>query len=802
MTEAVGPVFAAGFQDITKSGYKILYLPDLHNDELQAEGKAPVYWWLPNEVRLARKDGDAGDYKFNFIHFEGRRSAGTNVGVSETSEVTGGLLGFSTTSSPPGSILLESQNALIAKLSDPSLVRDKFWGRRTQVPPNFRPAPIVSNVTTVTNLSPNPDGSVPAAVPGGGGGAGGAAPAPAAGGGAAGSSGAAPPPGGRNVGPPIVRSILVPPPFKSPRSVKLRSAMRSSNLDQWYANIQGQGSGSVSPFAENAYSGLVGSLPAALIWSSFHGGTGGISVWQKLRMKVWSPVVHLHIHGDWDRIQDHMSAAANASGFFATIDVKAEFNNMVISGDIKVVVEIDTTLPNADKLQEAIEKRSDVVFQKFMDEAQKRIFDPAPADIKPAEASAGAFGFFGGGGYALKLRHDRTHLTLDYDERREIAYLQEYPISGQLEGLYDEIKKDPENEKKYFTTLFLDDWERKVSRVVKPVVNWPDSEQKWAGEPVSFLSAQIGYPNGEGALQWDGHIFQRTDPPDAYWDTAMSMKELNQVKNPPKGWTPDKTFVKRQIHFTEPPNENENPFVRISVEKNVVDLDPGDNGTPTSDMNLEVRVDNVGVLSVGPMFLGADLETPKQVVEVTFRATEKRADGTDRPPVKFGWKYDDQTEPRYWMIFTGEPGFIPKYQYQVRVIVKGSIFTKGMDWTGPWIDAAASGPLMVTVPTPDDPGVVKRDLVPTAKDKQAPPPSPARPSLPPPSALIVPPPSRGLNAEPSATSEMGWTGLVKATPAKSATKTKAVTPPPLTGKVKSNGGDDQPMFQGYSIDNG
>src|SRR3954470_22649509 len=110
MTEAVGPVFAAGFQDITTSGYKILYLPDLHNEELQREGKAPVYWWLPNEVRLARKDGDKGDYKFNFIHFEGRRSADTNIGVDGTSEVTGGLLGFSTTSSPPGSVLLESQN--------------------------------------------------------------------------------------------------------------------------------------------------------------------------------------------------------------------------------------------------------------------------------------------------------------------------------------------------------------------------------------------------------------------------------------------------------------------------------------------------------------------------------------------------------------------------------------------------------------------------------------------------------------------------------------------------------------------
>src|SRR5437868_1683281 len=60
MSEAVGPIYAAGFQNITKSGYSILYLPDLHNDELQREGKAPVYWWLPNGVRLAQKD--SGDF--------------------------------------------------------------------------------------------------------------------------------------------------------------------------------------------------------------------------------------------------------------------------------------------------------------------------------------------------------------------------------------------------------------------------------------------------------------------------------------------------------------------------------------------------------------------------------------------------------------------------------------------------------------------------------------------------------------------------------------------------------------------
>jgi hypothetical protein len=704
MTEAKGPIFAAGFQHVTNSGYEILYLPDIMNEQLQREGKPPVYWWLPNEVRLSQRED--GDFKFNFIHFVGIRSGTTTVGVApgETEEVAGGLLGFSTTSAPPGSVLQGSEEDLLNRFRGSD---DKYWGWRTSAAPMFRPAPIVSNTTSVTNLSPNGDGTVPAPAAGGNG-------VPSGPPRARMFDRHRPPPvradGNGRGRPPSIIATSRPPIFVTPRGpVPLSRAMRSSNLDMWYANLQGQGSGAVNPFAENAYSGLVGSLPAALIWTSFHGGTGGISVWQHMKMKVWSPLVHLHIEGEWDRVQDHFSTAASYGGVFWSADVQAEFNNLRMSGGIDVVVEIDATLPNADKLQEAIDKRSDLVFQKFMEQAQKTIFEPAPYQQKPAEASGGG-GFLGlGGGAAFKVRRDQTHLHLEYDERREMAYLQDYPISGQLEGLFDEIEADPAAEKKYFTTLYLADWERKVSRVVKPVVNWPEPGVGWQGQPVAFLSAQVGYPNTEGVVQWDGHMFQRADGPDAVWNTAVEMKAAADVRNPPAGWTPDKTFVKRQVHFLEPGTGTENPLARVEIEKNTVSLDAGDYGSLVSDINLEVRADNVGVLAVGPAFLDVDLEDSKQVVEVTFKAAGKTHDGHDRPPTTFTWRFEDQAEPRYWMIFTGQPDYLPKYTYQVRVVVKGTIFSKGMEWTGPEQEINANGPLMVRVPTEEE-AVSKRDL--------------------------------------------------------------------------------------------
>ncbi len=719
MTDPYGPIWAAGFQDVTKNGYKLLYLADLHNEELQAEGKPPVYWWLPDEVRLAQRDD--GDFIFSFLHFEGVRSDNTNVGVQGSdNEVAGGLLGFSTTTAPPAEVLTESENEILNRFRGND---DRYWGWRTSVAPQFRPAPIVSNTTMVTNLSPNPDGSVPAvahppgAAPAGPAGPGG--PPPVGGGAPPGQNG---PPPGAGLGtrglrrpslrelsiPPIIRSASVPPRFVSPRTVPASRGFRDSNLDQWFFHLQGQGAGSVSPFAQNAYSALVGSLPAAMIWASFHQGSSAITVWQYMNIRVWSPAVHIHLEGDWDKVQDHISAAGHYGGWFNSVDVQAEFNSMRLDGTIDVTIEVDTTLPNAQALQESIDKRSDLVFQKFMDEAQKVIFDPAPFQEQPAEASGGFLGW--GGGVALKMREDRTHMHLSYDEHREMAYLQNYPVSGQMEGLYDVIKKDPTQEKKYFTTLYLSDWERKVSRIVKPVVNWPDPSQKWVGEPVSFLSAQIGYPNTDGVIQWDGHMFQASDGPDAVWNTATEMKATGDVAHPPPNWTPDKTFVKRQIHFAEPPNETENPFARVSIEKNVVDLDPADIGRPLSDINLEVRVDNVGALNVGPIILNVQLENAAQMIVVTFQAMGLTDAGTPRVPVRLQWQYADQDQPRYWMVFTGQPGYLPMFTYQVDVIVRGSIFTKGMEWLGPVVRASGNGPITISVPTPTDPGVQTRAL--------------------------------------------------------------------------------------------
>ena len=574
------------------------------------------------------------------------------------------------------------------------------------------------------------------------------------------------------------------------RALRLTNEMRydrdvgGSALDPWYWGLQGNGPGPMDPAAEHAFSGLLGTLPTAILWQGFRGTYSPVSVAQSFLIPVWSTNIRLKITGDWNRVFSHFSGQAKGRYWWFSADIKAEFNNLRISGGITVDLLIDGTSPGADKMEQEINKRIDLITERFTELAKQVIFQPAP-QVEPAEAkeSGGLFGsLFGfGGGVSLKARMDTTNVNLRYEETRKFRYNRLHVISSSLEGFFDEIKRDANAERKYFETLYLDDWDRKVTRIVKPVVNWPDPSQKWIGDPVSFLSCDVGYPDTRGSVQWTGHVFQSTDTNDATrWAPAFAKKAAADVANQPQNWTPDKSFVKRRVHFTEPPGALESPNNRVFVERNIIELDPGENGTLSNDTTIEVRADSVGVLEVGPIALNVALEDRTQIVEVEFKAEGKTIDNKERPVVRFSWNVTDQDQPRRWKIFTGDPEFMPAFKYRVRVIVRGSIFTAGMQWTGPWKQGLGSGPLMVTVPTPDSEGVTRERLFEdegaASTDNSMPAPPLAGGAAPSGSGVAPPPGAGTTTAPPPATPRVDGYNL--GTSAGSTGASYATAPPP------------------------
>ena len=62
MAMPIGPTMAGGQQTVTIGRYSVLFLPDANNRALVSDGEAPVYYWVPSAMRIARREGDTGDY--------------------------------------------------------------------------------------------------------------------------------------------------------------------------------------------------------------------------------------------------------------------------------------------------------------------------------------------------------------------------------------------------------------------------------------------------------------------------------------------------------------------------------------------------------------------------------------------------------------------------------------------------------------------------------------------------------------------------------------------------------------------
>ena len=153
MATPMGPTYAGGSQPIVHGGYSVLYLPDVNNAELQDDGEAPIFYWVPNRVRMARKDGpDSGDFLFSCGRFAGTGGDGV---IGAGGEVAGGVLSFSVTGALPDDVRTQAEAEITARFQGSD---DPFWGIRSQRPPTFRPAVIASNTTTVSNVSPTQRG--------------------------------------------------------------------------------------------------------------------------------------------------------------------------------------------------------------------------------------------------------------------------------------------------------------------------------------------------------------------------------------------------------------------------------------------------------------------------------------------------------------------------------------------------------------------------------------------------------------------------------------------------------------------
>jgi hypothetical protein len=677
MVEPIGAIDSGHVEEVvvTEGGvdYMFAWFADANNEDLQREGKPPKFWRVPKTLRMAR-DPSSGDYMFRLLHYVGVRDEATHIG--DTRDLAGGRLAFTVTTDPPQGVVEKAQEKLRQRLREQN-PGGKYWrifGRNADNP-NFGLVPMSNVRVNVSNLgideqSGNTDADE-RALPG------------------------------------VPRTRLKDRSRPIPESRLAERDMRDDMSDLLWAQLDGEGEagGLGGPVS---VAGNISSDLAGVLWKDFETGSSStVTTYMTGDLELYFPAMELTITGDWQDTFDHFSAAASGRKWWFAADIEVEVEKLMTQGTLDVDLTIDGTKPGADKLDEYVNKRIEFISKQFMEQAKKKIFEPAPPNVKPAKANAkGGFlaGLFGSGAFSLKKKYVERNLELEYHETRQVKYLKRHRIDGQLKGMYDEIQKDPEAKQKYFVRIDLTDWARKVHRVFTPVANWPSPEKAYVGDPVAAIFVSAGYPNADGNVDWNGRKFTADGPED--WTFEVARKEMEQVTNPPEGWSPEDTWVRRRIILEVPEGENENRFVKQYVEKREVDLDPPE-GTLTSDLQLAARVDSVGKFELGPIKPFVNLEQG-QSIELELQPKGQTEAGEERPVTRYVWTGADMdTEtlaltPGYYERYTGDAETVPSYRYRVTVRTMGSIFSRGEQWTGPWEDLDGNGELLFSVPLKED----------------------------------------------------------------------------------------------------
>ncbi|MCP2257392.1 hypothetical protein LX15_001077 [Streptoalloteichus tenebrarius] len=652
MAMPIGPTMAGGQQTVTVGRYSVLFLPDANNRALVSDGEAPVYYWVPSAMRIARREGDTGDYLFQLLRF-----AGGAAGEPEK-EAVGGLLNLTVTAKIPNKEMEEAQKKVAAANTDTS---NAYWNNKGRTP-RFAPVIVLSNTVSLSNVGPTARG-FPILVK-------------------------------QRDGTLKVKLMGAPPPTKGDK-LRRSSPRRSGDIGPWYWVLQGGGPGSIDPAAEHAFAALLGKYPANILYKAFkEGSSAPLYAMSSMKLKVWTPKISLKITGNWRRIYNSFSAAVDHKGPWHHVDLKAHLDKLVTDGDVKVTLVVDSTFPGGPEVEEALRKRTDLVLTKFMEQAQKVIFEPQTPQEGAAEASSSSSLFASpwGVSFALKWRRTETDLDLKYEETNLFAYSQDHTISTTLEGMLQDMGTDGAGEKKYFPVVYLDDWPQKLARQCVPIAAWTMGA-------VEFLSVQIGYPDEKGALMWEGHQFLAPKPNEKLtnWTYRVYQKRKEDVENPPPQWEPDRTFVKRQVHFAEP--DPYDAYRRVQLEQPTLDLDPGQHGSPIDLETVEVRAETRKILAVGPIFLDREL-SEQETLEAVFELADR--DGKplpDKPQSRFLWRFKDQGKDRFWLVC---PTDNPYFRYKVKITERKT------SWEGPWIGTSGSGAFFVVVPekkergTPDD----------------------------------------------------------------------------------------------------
>lgn len=483
--QPLGPLFGPDFitievDDQTQGTFHLEVFPDANNPSLQANGLPMQFYYLPQEIYLAKKQDNSGDFDFSVTLFKGLMTTEDTLGISglPTSggelDAGGAFVSFSMTMAVPDSVISGAIAKLKTQQHDPPPPRIAAYFQRNDGAPDplLGIVPIADNNVQIMvpqlpgSSTPAPAPSTPAS--------GTASPAtgsttPASGGTASGSTAAA----GASAAPVV-------------------------NTGQpWFISAQGTGHGSIEASGISSFLVTCNQLAAGAIVGSLQAGRSPFIVQYNLTEMFYMNACQIQMDVDVDKCFTQLSAAAEAKYGFVQADLQANYQACLTNGGITTIINENNVAVDPD-MKAMIDKQVGDMQDKAWNLVKSEIFDWQPKPDDPAKASTGACG---GAAISLKANYQMHGVHFDQSWTLQDTVTKLDTKSGTLNELEPAIQA---NLNKYLSIIDIGQYFQKLQVAATPNIDFTSPD---VADPITSASIEVSYPNP----QPDGTVPNNSD---------------------------------------------------------------------------------------------------------------------------------------------------------------------------------------------------------------------------------------------------------------------------------------------------
>lgn len=536
--------------DQTGGTHTLEIFPDAANPALRANGLPMQFYYMPQELYLAKKEDSPADFDFSVTLFKGLMTTEDTLGLGGIPttggevDAGGAFVTFSMTMAVPDSVLAQALALLKSGQHDApaASIADYFTRGSNDPDPKLGIVTIVDNAVTIE--VPQLAGA-PSAAP---------ATAPAASP-TAGTQGAA---------------ATSPPPSTA------SSPATGAAASPWFINAQGSGHGSIEASGKTSFLVTCGQMAAGAIVGALQNGNSPFTVHYNLTLMFYINAVNILMTVNASKVFTQVSGAVEAKypGGFAQADLSANYQSCVESGAITTVINDNAGLAVDPDLKKMIDQECGDM-QTHAWDLVKDMFNWKPTPDAPATASTGACG---GAAITLKVNYQAQagNLTDSYTLNESVTKLS--TASGTLADLEPAIKA---NLNKYLAIVDIGEYFQKIQVAATANINFSDPN---LADPISAALVEVSYPvagpdgkvpllaDGTPTLKTLGNGFHYT--PGVYNQAAPSalarwtkdnpndiinisfMRLLKDLKN----WSADQVTIKKTLVYN-----SDDPRVDLST---------------------------------------------------------------------------------------------------------------------------------------------------------------------------------------------------------------------------------------------